>query len=377
MRVAIVSGIWPPDVGGPAVHAPALARYLTERGDPVEVVTTASAAPESTGYPVHWVSRGLPGGIRHLKALGAIRRAARRADVVYATTMIRRASFGARLARRPYVVKLVADEAYERAVRGGRFHGTIEEFQTWNGGVRARWLRSSRSSALRRAKHVFVPSEYLRTIALGWGLDPDHVSVLHNPAPVVPPLPSRTELRHELGEGDTILLAFAGRLVPQKDLMSLLAAIVSVPGARLVLLGEGPERVRLETEAARLDLAERVRFLGGGDREAVLRLFAAADVAVLSSSWENFPHTVVEALAVGTPMVATAVGGVPEVVRDGENGLLVPPRDPAALAGALERIVADGELRARLARAAVPSVAPLAEDVLLARVASTLEAVTR
>jgi glycogen(starch) synthase len=105
----------------------------------------------------------------------------------------------------------------------------------------------------------------------------------------------------------------------------------------------------------------------------VLRLFAAADVAVLSSSWENFPHTVVEALAVGAPVLSTAVGGVPEIVRDGENGLLVPPRDREALAAALRRITGDGELRKRLAAAAAPSVAPLAEDILLARVVDQLE----
>ena len=72
-------------------------------------------------------------------------------------------------------------------------------------------------------------------------------------------------------------------------------------------------------------------FLGGGSRDDVLELFRAADGSLLSSAWENFPHTVVEALAVGTPVIATAVGGVPEIVRDGQNGLLVAPHDVVAL----------------------------------------------
>ena len=84
-----------------------------------------------------------------------------------------------------------------------------------------------------------------------------------------------------------------------------------------------------------------MRFLGSVPRETVLRLFRAADASVLPSAWENFPHTVVEALAVGWPVIATAVGGVPEVVRDGENGLLVPPGDAAALAAAIERFFGD------------------------------------
>ena len=72
----------------------------------------------------------------------------------------------------------------------------------------------------------------------------------------------------------------------------------------------------------------RIRFLGPLSRDEVLALFRRADAALLSSAWENFPHTLVEALAVGTPAIATSVGGVPEVVTHGENGLLVPPGEP-------------------------------------------------
>src|SRR5205814_25062 len=121
----------------------------------------------------------------------------------------------------------------------------------------------------------------------------------------------------------------------------------------------------------------RVRFLGAQPRGRVLELFRAADGAILSSEWENFPHTVVESLAVGTPVLATAVGGVPEVVRDGENGLLVPAGDAAALAHAVRRYFADGALRERLAAAATASVAPYAPDRLLAQIEEALLEATR
>lgn len=372
MRAVVVSGIWPPDVGGPASHAPALARFLVGRAHVVEVVTTASSAPAAEAFPVRWVSRRLPPGARHAAVAAGVARAARRADVVYATSMVRRAVGAATAARRPVVVKLVADEAYERARRSGRFPGSLEEYQTWPGERRDRALRRSRTVALGRAAHVFVPSAYLRDVALGWGLDPSRISVLPNPAPPLPMLPPREELRAALGAPAGPLLAFAGRLTSQKALGDLLSALATVEGATLVLLGEGPEREALERQAAQLGLAGRVRFLGGGAREDVLRLFAAADAAVLSSAWENFPHTVVEALAVGTPVVATAVGGVPEIVVEEDNGLLVPARDTAALGAALRRITGDDDLRARLAARAAPSVAHLAEDVLLVQVEEQL-----
>jgi glycosyltransferase involved in cell wall biosynthesis len=371
VNVLVVSGIWPPDVGGPASHAPALASFLHERGHGVEVVTTAADRPGERSYPVRWVSRKLPPGIRHAAVVAAVARSARRADVVYATSMIRRAVAGALAARKPLVVKLVADEAYERARRHGLFAGTLEEFQHFHGGARVRWLRSSRNAALRRAAHVLCPSAYLREIAVGWGLDAVKVSVLPNPAPAVPDLPAREEQRAALGL-EAPLLAFAGRLTVQKQLGVALEALAALEDVRLAILGDGPERSTLERRAHELGLNGRVRFLGGGGRDDVLRLFRAADAAVLPSAWENFPHTVVEALAVGTPVVATAVGGVPEVVRDGENGLLVPPGDPEALAAAIRRLLGENALRERLSSAAGPSVEPLAEERLLARVEELL-----
>ncbi len=372
MRVVVVSGIWPPDVGGPASHAPALAAALVEAGHEVEVVTTAAALPEPRPYPVRWVSRSLSAPLRHLAVVREIARAARRADRVYATTMVRRAALGSAIARRPLVVKLVADEAYERAVRARRFAGTLEEFQRQPGSLRTRLLRTSRTAALRRATRVLVPSAYLRDVALGWGLRPERLTVVPNPAPVLPPLPGRDDARAALGV-DGVTLATAGRLTRQKALGDALAALTRVDGVRLVVAGDGPERTELERKARELGLSERVRFLGALPREDVLKVFRAADAALLTSAWENLPHTVLEALAVGTPVVATAVGGVPEVVRDGENGLLVAPGDLDGLAEAIRRVSADEPLRRGLAAAAAGSVEDLSEPRILRRIVEILE----
>jgi glycosyltransferase involved in cell wall biosynthesis len=370
VRVVVVSGIWPPDPGGPASHAPALADFLTERGHTVEVVTTADAPPARRAYPVAWAPRRSP--LRHARSALLVRSAARRADVVYATSMIRRAALGARLARRPFVVKLVSDEVFERATRDGRYAGTLDEFQQVRGDVRTRFLRTTRNAAVRSARHVFCPSAYLRDVALGWGLEPGRSSVLPNPAPDPPSLPERAVLREELGLPGNVLV-FAGRLGPQKDVGTLLAALLHVPAVTLALAGDGPERAALERRAVELGLDGRVSFLGSVPRDTVLRLFGAADASVLPSAWENFPHTVVESLAVGCPVIATAVGGVPEVVVDGENGLLVPPRDAQALATAIARLFSDDVLRARLAGAAARSVAGYSEQAVFATIEAELE----
>ena len=345
MRVLIVSGIWPPDVGGPASHAPEVAEFLLGRGHSVEVVTTADAPPGPRDYPVRWASREHAPGIRHLQTAALIRERARKNDVVYSTGMLGRTALGASTARRPFVAKLTQDPAFERALRRGQFAGDPVEFQS-SGSARA--LRAARDRELRLAAHVICPSSFLAELVRAWGVPADRISVLPNPSPPLPELPERVR-------GDRPLLAFAGRMTAPKALGVALEAVAQVPEADLELAGDGDERAALEARAHELGLNGRVRFLGTLSREEVLGLLRRADATLLSSAWENFPHTLVEALAVGTPAIATDVGGVREIVAHGENGLLVPPGDPIALADAIRRFLGDEGLRTRLSAAAAPS----------------------
>jgi glycosyltransferase involved in cell wall biosynthesis len=371
VRILVVSGIWPPDVGGPASHAPAVAAYLHERGHAVDVVITAAGRPAAEAYPVHWVPRTLPKGAIHVRTTAEVARRAARADVVYTTGMFGRSSGGSILARTPYVVKLTADPAFERARRRGMVGGNVDEFQG-RAGASLTALRLARDFELRHARHVLTPSAYLRELAISWGLDGARVSVLPNPAPPLPERPPRDELRRSF-EMNGPTLAFAGRLTAQKSLRVAFEAVAANDGVTLLVAGEGDERPRLERDAAELGLDARVRFLGAVPRARVVELFAAADASILSSSWENFPHTVVEALAAGTPVLATATGGVAEVVRDGENGLLVPLDDAAALGEAVGRYFGDDALRARLRAAAAPSVERFAPDRVFAELEAVLE----
>jgi len=363
LKVLIVSGIWPPDVGGPASHAPEVAEFLLARGHQVEVVTTADVPPAPRPYPVRAVLRKHAPGVRHYRGAAVVRERARANDVVYSTGMFGRSSLGAALARTPLVLKLTADPAFERSRRWRLWSGSLEDFQH-DCSLRTMPLRKARDLDVRRAAHLITPSAYLRELVVGWGVPAERVTVLPNPAPPAPELRAREELRRQFGlDGPT--LAFAGRLTAQKSL-DLGIEAARRAGVALVIAGDGPDRAALE----RLGHA---RFLGPLPRDRVLELFRAGDAALLSSSWENFPHTVVEALAVGTPVIATATGGVAEVVRDGENGLVVPPGDVDALTAAIERFFADGELAARLRANAAGSVAEYSAESVYGRLERILQ----
>ncbi len=165
----------------------------------------------------------------------------------------------------------------------------------------------------------------------------------------------RDAVRRELGLApDEIVVVTAANFRPQKDYPSLLQAARiladrEVP-VRVVAVGQGPQEQEIRALRAALGLEDRVILTGF--REDAVRVMGAADVFTLASRWEGLPVALMEALALGLPVVATAVGGVAEQMHDGVDALLVAPGDPVALAAALERVVLDAELRARLAAAA-------------------------
>ena len=143
-----------------------------------------------------------------------------------------------------------------------------------------------------------------------------------------------------------------GRLSREKAHIDLLSAFNHLrennpaAGSTVVIVGEGPERASLAAAAASLRLTERVIFVG--EVSNVQPYYAAADVVVLPSHSEGSPYVLLEAMAAKVPVVATAVGGVPEMVEDEESALLVPVRDPRAMAAAIARVLTDSKLARKL-----------------------------
>ena len=147
-----------------------------------------------------------------------------------------------------------------------------------------------------------------------------------------------------------------GRLVPWKCVDSVIEALVACPTVGLVIIGDGSERKSLEGLANRLNVADRVYFAGQASLLETTRLMAACDFFVLNSTYEGLPHVVLEAMSLGLPVVATAVGGTPEVVCDGSNGRLIGPTDDDALVQVLSQLVSSPGERQRLARGAQQTV---------------------
>ncbi|MBZ0159109.1 glycosyltransferase family 4 protein [Candidatus Methylomirabilis sp.] len=193
-----------------------------------------------------------------------------------------------------------------------------------------------------------APSGKIRVIPLGLELDPFLGCAVY-----------KGEFRRELDLDDNArLVGIVGRIVPIKNhrlfLQAAALVIASEPAARFVIVGDGALRLEMEQQARALGIADRVLFTGW--RRDLPRIYADLDVLTVSSNNEGTPVSVIEAMAAGCPVVATRVGGLPDLITDGETGFLVPPSDAQALAAAILRVLRDPETAGRMGRTARASV---------------------
>jgi glycosyltransferase involved in cell wall biosynthesis len=196
-------------------------------------------------------------------------------------------------------------------------------------------------SRLCRNQHVITVAEADRRLAIQKRVQPlSRMTTVHNGVP-------DTHLRAKPGEGDPPTLVMVARFFEQKDHDSLLRALdgIDLP-YRMLFVGDGPRMETVRKLAGEIGLLDRVEFLG--DRHDVPELLAGAQVFVLSSLWEGFPISILEAMRAGLPVIACDVGGVDESVIEGETGFLVEPRDVDGLHRAIKRLLGDPELRLTL-----------------------------
>jgi glycogen synthase len=349
MRVLEVTHRYPPALGGVEFEVEGIVRGLLARGHSVEVVTTdlsrdrpfarLSPGPPPESYPVrrHRVLRTIPAphGLGLVSPGMAVDLLTARSDVVHAHAFGMAPTWMAASVRRVRRTPLVIETHFD----AGR--GT----PGWRTYARA-VTQLSLGPADRVVTHTELESKLLRSL----GVRPDRLARI----------PPGVDVAAFAGPGrpadrGSLTALFVGRLDPgQKGLDPLIRAAAQVPrrvGLRLRLVGEDwGGRAVVERLATELGIRESVTVTGALPRAEVLREYAEADLFVLPSLFECTPAVLIEAMAAGLPIVTTRVGGIAEVVVEGENALLCPPNDPGALAIALTRLAEDEPLRARFGR---------------------------
>ncbi len=346
MKILLAAGIYPPDIGGPARYAEMIATRLPGIG--IEVVVV----------PYREV-RTVPKIFRHLAYTWRLWRVSRGVSLVYALDPMSvgvPAAIVAFLRGLPLVARLGGDYAWEQGVQRFGVSVTLDEYTKDPRKVRlpVRILAGIQRQVVRRAKAAVVPSQYLKGIVATWGIEPERLHVIYSAHTVTPLTDSRNDLRAQLGFADQTIVSIS-RLTPWKGMSALLEMMAKRKArgeaTKLVIGGDGPERSHLEAKIKTLGLESSVTMVGALSFNDVFRYVSAADVFVLNTAYEGLSHHLIEALALGTPVVTTPVGGNPELITDGVEGLMVGVDDVLAIDNAIEKILTDSVLRDQLVMA--------------------------
>lgn len=343
MRILIATGIFPPQIGGPASYSKLLADELPQRGFSVTVVNFGKFLK-------------LPKVIRHIAYFLNIFWQGLFTDIIYAQDPVSvglPALFVSKILRKKFYLKVVGDYAWEQfQIENKSGHAlSLEEFQGEKLDGKTEMRKKIERMVARGARKVIVPSEYLKKIVMWWRIKEENITVIYNGFNPPSLREDKEILRERLGmKGWCIFLA--GRIVPWKGFRMLIEMMPNLlkhnPETRLFIAGDGPDREMLMQRIKELMLLNKVFLLGKLPQEKLFEHVKASDVFVLNTAYEGFSHQILEVMALGTPVITTPLGGNTEIIQDRKNGILVPYNDPVLLEKAVEDIRTNVPLRSNI-----------------------------
>jgi len=351
-KILIATGIFPPDIGGPASYSKNIANKLKDSG--VVVLTYSSVLnfkdDINQPYKIVRVWSGWPKGLRHLNYFFKAFSLAKKSDAVFALNAVSAgipAMYAAKMTKKKFFVKIVGDSAWEKAINSGKTQLLINDFQGSKKTGLIKTLHNLQYRVCKNADGIIVPSEYLAGIVHGWGISKDKIKVIYNGVDFKSSELSKEEARRKIGIFGHLILS-AGRLVPWKGfrmLIKIMPRVLEINQAfRLVIVGDGPDRKVLESMVRNLGLSNKVYLVGKKTQEELAVYMAAADMFVLNTGYEGFSHQILETMSAGVPVITTAVGGNKEVIEQGENGFLVKYNDEFNLVEAIRSLWNSPEL---------------------------------
>jgi glycosyltransferase involved in cell wall biosynthesis len=344
VNLLLINYEYPPIGGGAANATLCLGRAFSSLGHQVDVLTSGLSGAEGRFEENAVTVHRLPVG-RKQADRGSVFQMARflAQSRVCASRLQRTKLFGGAIAfftipSGPAALALnrFAGVPYVVSLRGGDVPGHVPGLRLMH-----TFTRPLRRAVLRGATAIAANSDSLAATSIA--ADPFPVHVIANGVDC-----DRFRPADPRSTGEPFRVLFVGRVHPEKNLGAVIEQLPSLPGLELLVAGDGAQRAELAARAAELGVADRIRWLGWQEKDALPALYRAADVLVNPSLYEGSPNVVLEAMASGLPTVASDTPGNRSVVRDGENGLLFPLAEPTELRAALARLAADRSLAHRL-----------------------------
>jgi len=353
MKIILATGIFPPDIGGPATYVEKLAGELLQRNFEVKVITFSSTKTgKSYDFPVIRISSKYPKGIKHFIYFLELLKTAKSTDIIYAQNQTS-AGFPSvlvsKLFRKRLILKVVGDAAWESYANNFKEFDSIDVFQQRKYDFLTELLKRIRVFVAKNAEVVITPSKYLKNIVLGWGVTEGKIKVVYNALEQLSePHISKEQIKKKIKiEGDIILSV--GRLAPWKGFSALIDVFPELlkknPDFKLIIVGEGEEKKKLGLQIEKLRLKDNVKLVGKINHQDISLYFKAADVFVLNSQYEGLSHVILEAMKSETPVIVSNKGGNPELIKDNFNGFLIEYNNKKEIREAIIRLWQDKNLQ--------------------------------
>ena len=313
-------GIFPPDIGGPATFVPKIAKYFQdELNYEIEILTLSDNKNSNINddFSVKRIDRNLPIIYRWLKTIFTIYKLGKNKDLIFVNGLGTEATIANIFLKKKIIRKIVGDPVWERAYSKAKISESFDEFQVKNYGFSI-WLQKKvRSFSIKKSDIVVAPSQHLKNFILNLGFK-NKIEIINNGV-FIP------EENTNIFTNDQINITIVSRLVSHKNIEKIIKAIsdLNSPLINLNIIGDGPELNQLQKISLESNNKDNIIFHGKLNRDEINHIFLNSDIYIQASNYEGLPHSLLEAMSYGIPVLCTPVGECKEILGNEDRGYIL------------------------------------------------------
>ena len=320
MRVLVTVGIFPPDIGGPATFVPKIAKYFQdELNYEIEILTLSDNKNSNINddFSVKRIDRNLPIIYRWLKTIFTIYKLGKNKDLIFVNGLGTETTIANIFLNKKIIRKIVGDPVWERAYSKAKISESFDEFQVKNYGFSISLQKKVRSFSIKKSDIVVTPSQHLKNFILNLGFK-NKIEIINNGV-FIP------EENTNIFTNDQINITIVSRLVSHKNIEKIIKAISDLnnPLIYLNIIGDGPELNQLQKISLESNNKDNIIFHGKLNRDDINHIFLKSDIYIQASNYEGLPHSLLEAMSYGIPVLCTPVGECKEILGNEDRGYIL------------------------------------------------------
>ena len=313
-------GIFPPDIGGPATFVPKIAKYFQdELNYEIEILTLSDNKNSNINddFSVKRIDRNLPIIYRWLKTIFTIYKLGKNKDLIFVNGLGTETTIANIFLKKKIIRKIVGDPVWERAYSKAKISESFDEFQVKNYGFSISFQKKVRSFSIKKSDIVVTPSQHLKNFILNLGFK-NKIEIINNGV-FIP------EENTNIFTNDQINITIVSRLVSHKNIEKIIRAISDLnnPLINLNIIGDGPELNKLQTISLESENKDNIIFHGKLNRDDINHIFLKSDIYIQASNYEGLPHSLLEAMSYGIPVLCTPVGECKEILGNEDRGYIL------------------------------------------------------